>query len=111
MNLVAKEYLSVRNDDGGMLILSRFTGAAHDLRDALLVNPYDLEETAEAVRAAVEMPAEERRARMRRMVRLVQEQNIYRWASLLLDDLSRLSVPIADAKAVADSKNGSAAAS
>jgi trehalose-6-phosphate synthase len=101
MNLVAKEFLSVRSDEEGMLILSRFTGAAHDLRDALLVNPYDLEETAEAIREAVEMPAEERRARMHRMVLLVREQNIYRWASLLLEDLSRLSVPL-----TADHKNG-----
>ena len=98
MNLVAKEYLSVCRDERGMLVLSRFTGAAHELRDALLVNPYDLEETAEAIRAAVEMPVEERWARMHRMVRLVREQNIYRWASLLLDDLSRLSVPAAEAK-------------
>jgi trehalose-6-phosphate synthase len=59
---------------------------------------------AEAIRAAVEMPPEERRARMRRMVDLVRENNIYRWASLLLDDLSHLSIPIAEAK------NGSAGA-
>jgi trehalose-6-phosphate synthase len=98
MNLVAKEYLSVRNDGGGMLILSRFTGAAHELRDALLVNPYDFEETAEAVRLALEMPLEERQVRMRRMVQLVREQNIYRWASLLLDDLSRLTAPLGEAK-------------
>jgi trehalose 6-phosphate synthase len=98
MNLVAKEYLSVRGDGGGMLILSRFTGAAHELRDALLVNPYDLDETAEAIRAALEMPADERRARMRRMAQQVREQNIYRWASLLLDDLSRLTAPLAEAK-------------
>jgi trehalose 6-phosphate synthase len=98
MNLVAKEYLSVRNDGGGMLILSRFTGAAHELRDALLVNPYDLDETAEAIRAAIEMPVEERRARMRRMAQLVREQNIYRWASLMLDDLSRLTAPLVEAK-------------
>ena len=81
-----------------MLVLSRFTGAARELSDALLVNPYDLGETAEAVRAALEMPAEERRERMRRMTQLVREQNIYRWASLLLDDLSRLSVPVSEAK-------------
>jgi trehalose-6-phosphate synthase len=98
MNLVAKEYLSVRNDGGGMLILSKFTGAAHELRDALLVNPYDFEETAEAVRLALEMPADERQVRMQRMVRLVREQNIYRWASMLLDDLSRLSEPVGEAK-------------
>jgi trehalose 6-phosphate synthase len=102
MNLVAKEYLSVRSDEGGMLILSRFTGAAHELRDALLVNPYDLEETAEAIRAAVEMPPEERRERMRRMVQQVREQNIYRWASLLIDDLSRLSVPVAGAASASE---------
>ena len=101
MNLVAKEYLSVRNDGGGMLILSKFTGAAHELRDALLVNPYDYEETAEAVRLALEMPADERQARMRRMVQLVREQNIYRWASLLLDDLSRLTAPLGEPKAAA----------
>jgi trehalose 6-phosphate synthase len=98
MNLVAKEYLSVSSEERGMLILSRFTGAAHELREALLVNPYDLEETAEAIHAALEMPADERRARMRRMSQLVREQNIYRWASLLLDDLSRLSVPPNEAK-------------
>src|SRR5262245_66470962 len=96
MNLVAKEYLSVASDERGMLILSRFTGAARELGDALLVNPYDLEETAEAIRLAVEMPAEERRARLRRMTQLVREQNIYRWARSLLDDLSRLSVPGAE---------------
>ena len=62
------------------------------------MNPYDLEETAEAIRAAVEMPVEERQTHMRRMVQLVREQNIYRWASLLLDDLSRLSVPATEVK-------------
>jgi trehalose 6-phosphate synthase len=106
MNLVAKEYLSVCGEDRGMLILSRFTGAARELGDALLVNPYDLEETADAIRLAVEMPAEERRARLRRMTQLVRERNIYRWASLLLDDLSRLSVPVGEARPT----NGSAAA-
>jgi len=90
MNLVAKEFVSVRDDDDGVLILSRFTGAAQELRDALLVNPYDLDETADAIRAALEMPKAERARRMARMRRFVLEHNIYRWAGLLLGDLARL---------------------
>jgi trehalose 6-phosphate synthase len=90
MNLVAKEFVSVRDDDDGVLILSRFTGAARELRDALLVNPYDLDEMAEAIRMAVEMPSGERRSRMVRMRQAVQEHNIYRWAGLLLGELARL---------------------
>jgi len=97
MNLVAKEFVSVRDDDDGVLILSRFTGAARELRDALLVNPYDLDEMAEAIRAAVEMPAEERTLRMTRMRRVVREHNIYRWAGLLLSELSRIPVEVAGA--------------
>jgi trehalose 6-phosphate synthase len=92
MNLVAKEFVSVRTDQDGVLILSRFTGASRELRDALLVNPYDLAEMAEAIRTAVEMPPEERRNRMVRMRQVVREHNIYRWAGLLLSDLSRLPV-------------------
>jgi trehalose 6-phosphate synthase len=92
MNLVAKEFVSVRDDENGVLILSRFAGAAGELSDALIVNPYDLSATAEAVRAAVEMPAEERRARMARMHHGVLEHNIYRWAGLLLNELSHIPV-------------------
>ena len=66
MNLVAKEFVSVRDDGDGVLILSRFTGAARELRDALLVNPYDVDEMAEAIRTAIEMPPGERRSRMAR---------------------------------------------
>jgi trehalose 6-phosphate synthase len=91
MNLVAKEFVSARDDGGGALILSEFTGAARELRDALLVNPYDTDATADAIRAALEMPGEERALRMRRMHRLVREQNIYRWAGQLLGELSRIS--------------------
>lgn len=96
MNLVAKEFVSVRDDDDGVLILSRFTGAARELRDALLVNPYDLDEMAEAIRAAVEMPAEERTLRMTRMRQVVREHNIY-WAGLLLSELSRIPAEMAGA--------------
>ena len=84
MNLVAKEFVSVREDGDGVLILSRFTGAARELRDALLVNPYDVDEMAAAIRSAVEMPPGERRSRMARMRQIVREHNIYRWAGLLL---------------------------
>jgi trehalose 6-phosphate synthase len=96
MNLVAKEFCAARDDDDGVLILSRFTGASRELEDALLVNPYDIETTAQAIRAAVEMPSEERRSRMRRMREQVREQNIYRWAAMLLDQLGRIprSTPV-----------------
>jgi trehalose 6-phosphate synthase len=90
MNLVAKEFISVRDDDDGALILSQFTGASSELRDALLVNPYDLDGVAEAIRHAVSMPSDERRARMARMRAAVREHNIYRWAGLLLSELSRI---------------------
>jgi trehalose 6-phosphate synthase len=90
MNLVAKEFVSVRDDEDGVLILSRFTGAARELPDAVLVNPYDVDEMAEVIRAAVEMPPGERKARMARMRQTVREHNIYRWAGLLLGELSRL---------------------
>jgi len=98
MNLVAKEFVSVRDDDGGVLILSRFTGAARELRDALLVNPYDIEETAEAIRTAVAMPADERAIRMARMRRTVREHNIYQWAGLLLSELTRIPLEAAGTK-------------
>jgi trehalose 6-phosphate synthase len=96
MNLVAKEFVSVRDDGEGVLILSRYTGAARELRDALLVNPYDLAATAEAIRTAVEMPADERRRRMTRMHQTVREQNIYRWAGLLLGELAGIRADAAE---------------
>jgi len=89
MNLVAKEFVSVR-EDGGALILSQFTGASSELRDALLVNPYDLDGVADAIRRAVDMPVDEQRSRMGRMRQTVREHNIYRWAGLLLGELSRI---------------------
>jgi trehalose 6-phosphate synthase len=99
MNLVAKEFVSVRDDEDGALILSRFAGASHELRDALIVNPYDLAGMAEAIRAALEMPPEERRARMIRMRHSVVDHNIYRWAGLLLSELARIPVETTGAKA------------
>ena len=87
MNLVAKEFIASRHDHQGVLVLSVFTGAARELRDALLVNPYDIEQTAEVIRFGLEMRAEDRQARMERMRKIVREQNVYRWAGNLIGSL------------------------
>jgi trehalose-6-phosphate synthase/uncharacterized membrane protein affecting hemolysin expression len=90
MNLVAKEFVATRNDGQGVLILSRFTGACRELRDALIVNPYDTEQLAEAIKFAVSMDPEEKRLRMQRMRGVVREHNIYRWAASLVRELSEV---------------------
>jgi len=90
MNLVAKEFLAARRDERGVLILSQFTGAARELRDALLVNPYDIDQTAEAIRLALEMEPEEKQFRVHRMRRIIKEQNIYHWAGTLITELCEL---------------------
>jgi len=90
MNLVAKEFVSSRDDEGGVLMLSRFTGASRELRDALIVNPYDTEEMSEAIHFGLEMDSKERRARMQRMRQTVKEQNIYRWAGTLIAELCQV---------------------
>lgn len=90
MNLVAKEFVAARTDEQGVLILSQFTGAAGELTDALQVNPYALDEVAEAYRTALEMPPEEQARRMSRMRRQVEYHNIYRWAGLLLSEAGNL---------------------
>ena len=92
MNLVAKEFLASRDDEDGVLVLSRFTGAARELRDALLVNPYDIDQTADAIRLALVMDPEEKKQRMQRMRKLVQEQNIYRWAGDLIGQLCDIRI-------------------
>ncbi|MGA7400843.1 MAG: trehalose-6-phosphate synthase [Candidatus Sulfotelmatobacter sp.] len=96
MNLVAKEFLAARRDERGVLILSQFTGAARELRDALLVNPYDIDQTAEAIRAALEMEPEERQMRVHRMRRIIREHNIYRWAGNLVTELCELRLDGSD---------------
>ena len=90
MNLVAKEYVAARNDDQGVLVLSRFAGASGELRDAVLVNPYDTEQLAEALYFSLQMDPEERSARMHRMRRVVKEFNIYRWAAELITELCEI---------------------
>ncbi|HTA68245.1 MAG TPA: trehalose-6-phosphate synthase [Bryobacteraceae bacterium] len=94
MNLVAKEYVAARDDDGGSLILSCFTGASRELQDALIVNPYDTEELADAIHRAVAMDPRERRERMRRMRRVVKQHNIYRWAANLIAAVSEIRVEL-----------------
>jgi trehalose 6-phosphate synthase len=86
MNLVAKEFVSARDDDRGVLILSQFTGAARELPEALIVNPYDTDQCAAALQLALTMPAAEQRARMRLMRRLIRDFNVYRWAGRMLMD-------------------------
>ena len=90
MNLVAKEFVSVRADDDGVLILSQFTGAARELPEALIVNPYHVEETADALHQALTMPPPEQRERMASLRSTVREFNVYRWAGRMLSDAARL---------------------
>ncbi len=98
MNLVAKEYVVARKDEQGSLILSRFTGASHELADALVVNPYDTDELAQAIHTALTMPPEERHARMQRMRATVQENNVYRWAGDLIGELAAIRLAPAPAE-------------
>ena len=93
MNLVAKEYVAAQDDDDGSLILSRFTGASRELRDAWVVNPYDVEDMAAAIHDALTADPEERRSRMSRLRAHVREYNIYGWAGLLVAELSRIPQP------------------
>jgi trehalose 6-phosphate synthase len=90
MNLVAKEFVAARDDQMGVLVLSQFTGAAHELTEALIVNPYDLEEASTALATALHMPASEQQVRMRSMRSLVAHFNVYRWAGKMLVDAAQL---------------------
>jgi trehalose 6-phosphate synthase len=92
MNLVAKEFVSSRIDDDGVLILSQFTGAARELTEALLVNPYATDDFAESIKKAIEMPTEQRQARMRKLRQVVEENNIYRWAGNIISELANLGL-------------------
>jgi glycosyltransferase involved in cell wall biosynthesis len=96
MNLVAKEFMAARHDERGVLILSCFTGAAHELRDALQIKPYDIDQTAEAIRFALEMDPEEKELRMQRMRKTVREHNVCRWAGALIAELCELRLDASD---------------
>jgi trehalose 6-phosphate synthase len=85
MNLVAKEYCACRIDNDGVLIVSQFAGAAEQLKpDALLVNPYDVEQMGDTILTAFRMPPTERSARMKRMRRIVRKENVFRWVDSFL---------------------------
>jgi trehalose 6-phosphate synthase len=90
MNLVAKEFVAARDDEDGVLILSTFAGASRELAEAVLINPFDLTETANAMEVAMRMGRDERRNRMRLMRRTVKENNVYRWAGRMLMDAARI---------------------
>jgi trehalose 6-phosphate synthase len=87
MNLVAKEFVASRFDEDGVLILSPFTGAARELTDAILVNPYATDHFADAIKSALEMPETERQRRMQKMREVVRENNIYKWAADIISEL------------------------
>jgi trehalose 6-phosphate synthase len=90
MNLVAKEYVAARDDERGVLLLSQFTGAALELHEALIVNPYHIEQTADALYRALTMPEYEQQERMRSMRAIVHDFNVYRWAGRMLIDAARI---------------------
>ncbi len=90
MNLVAKEYVAARDDEQGVLVLSQFTGAARELTEALIVNPYDLDEASSALATALSMTPEEQRDRMRAMRAFLSDFNVYRWAGKMIVDAARL---------------------
>ena len=90
MNLVAKEFVASRDDERGVLLLSQFTGAARELPEALIVNPYDADQCASALNVALTMPLPTQRARIRLMRGLIQEFNVYRWAGRMLLDAATM---------------------
>ena len=90
MNLVAKEYVASKTDLNGALILSRLTGAARELVDAVQINPYSIEEFADAIKFALELPDEERKKRMENMRKIISENNVYRWAGNIITELTAL---------------------
>lgn len=89
MNLVSKEFVAARDDEQGVLVLSRFAGAAREMTEALIVNPYHVEETADALHRAATMPVAEQRARMASLRSTVREFNVFRWAGRMLTDAGR----------------------
>ncbi len=90
MNLVAKEYVAARDDGNGVLVLSQFTGAAQELHEALIINPYDTEQTAETLYRALTMPAAEKKERMENLRCQISRFNVYRWAGRILHDAANL---------------------
>ncbi|WP_375756674.1 bifunctional alpha,alpha-trehalose-phosphate synthase (UDP-forming)/trehalose-phosphatase [Corallococcus exercitus] len=111
MNLVAKEFCAARPDEDGVLVLSEFAGAASEMRDALLVNPYDVEDMADAIEQALEMPQPERQARMRCLRAGVKARDVHWWVASFLDRLQGLpsvaeKPPLPDGMAALDKLKG-----
>ena len=90
MNLVAKEFVAARDDEDGVLVLSALAGAAQELAQALIINPYDIDEFAAVIGQAIDMPCDERRTRMRDMRRVVAGRNVFSWASDILEELESI---------------------
>ena len=108
MNLVAKEFIAVKQDLSGILLLSRFTGAARELTDAVQINPYAIEEFADSIKQAIEMPAEEKRRRMTRMRDIVGRNNVYFWAASIITELTAVQSSQPPQKEEADGEKPSA---
>ena len=90
MNLVAKEFIAARNENDGVLILSRFAGASQELHGALIINPYDIEQSADAIKAALEMSIEQQTLKMKQMRRTIMNHNVYSWASNILRSMASI---------------------
>ncbi|MDP2831622.1 MAG: trehalose-6-phosphate synthase, partial [Candidatus Omnitrophota bacterium] len=90
MNLVAKEYVATKSDSSGVLILSQFTGAARELTEAIQVNPYSIEEFADSIKLALQMPPDEKTRRMEKMRKVISENNVYRWAGNIITEMTAL---------------------
>jgi trehalose 6-phosphate synthase len=90
MNLVAKEFIASRDQNDGVLILSRFAGASQELHGALIINPYDIELTADAIKEALEMPKEQQYQKMKQMRRVIMNHNVYSWASGILRTMASI---------------------
>jgi trehalose 6-phosphate synthase len=91
MNLVAKEFVASRNQNDGTLILSRFAGASQELQGAIIINPYDIEKSADAIKSALEMTKEEQNQRMMQMRMVIVRHNIYSWAATLLRTMATIN--------------------
>lgn len=90
MNLVAKEFVASRNNNDGTLILSRFAGASQELHGAIIINPYDIEKSADAIKQALEMTTEEQNQRMQQMRQVIVGNNIYSWAADLIRTMATI---------------------
>src|SRR5688500_19221724 len=91
MNIGAKEIVAARSDESGVLVLSEMTGAAQELTDALIINPYDVDGFAAAIDSAINMPVDEQHRRMRAMRHVVAGHDVFSWASDILEGLDGLT--------------------